>query len=85
MINEELIFSKLIDLNIDYKVLGDVINITGFGSIKKIENNKLYYSVGDVPESINNSMVIVNDEHNKNSKKIIVILFWKSRNLHFTN
>ncbi len=69
MINEELIFSKLIDLNIDYKVLGDVINITGFGSIKKIENNKLYYSVGDVPESINNSMVIVNDEHNKNSKK----------------
>ena len=92
VINTQMIFEKLNDLNISYVVSGQSCEINGFASIKKIESNKVYYSVGSVPDLISNSIVIVDNAENRNKKNNFYIVvdnpqltFYKLMNVIYSN
>lgn len=59
MVDFDLLTETLSLLDVKYNTLGCPVAISGFASLKKIEKNKIYYSVKKVDDSVDHSVVLI--------------------------
>lgn len=74
MLEVDWILSTLDLCGFEYRVEGDITKVLGFASLKKVEDNHLFFSVDSIPEVIKSSIVLTNLSHVESDKSNTYII-----------